>query len=140
MSEATQALAESKRYLRTVEGLNLALVLSIAVLCWIAGGSERFMWGVLVGGGLSAFNFAAMVWLGRRIVTVQLNSRGLYVLLLVAKLGLLGAAIWAALTWLPVSIFGFLTGVSVIMPAMMLARLRSPGLSELHNSRLGQEG
>jgi hypothetical protein len=126
MTAATGALSQGERLARTLEGVNLALVGVALVVSHLFAGFGPFLYGVLAGGLLGAFNLRGMVWLTRRLIAAEAGSRSRYAVLFAAKLALLGSVVWVVLSRLPVDSVGFLVGFSTVLPAALwIAFLRS---------------
>lgn len=90
-----------------------------------ASGIGPLLYGVAVGGGLAVANFAAMRWLGRRLVAAEPKTQAAYGLLFAFKLAVMLAIAGMALAWLPISTVGFAIGVSVILPAILGAQIKN---------------
>ncbi|MCB9788437.1 MAG: ATP synthase subunit I [Deltaproteobacteria bacterium] len=102
-----------------------ALVLVAAVLCHLLGAEPPMVAGVAVGGVVGVVNFFAMAWLGGRLIRARGQSRGVYAVIFLTKMTLVLGVIWLLLTLLPLSPLGFLLGVGLFFPAVMLMLLWS---------------
>lgn len=123
---------EGERFVFQLEVTNLVLVLVGAAACHLAFGPGPRLWGELVGGLINILNLRAMVFLGRRIMATGASHAGAapgeasrgklkYVILFALKLGVLCAAVWLALAYLPIESIGFLIGFSTLLPAALIA-------------------
>jgi hypothetical protein len=105
--------------------IECALVLIAGALTHLLGGETPMVLGVAVGGVLGVLNFLAMAWLGGRLVRAHGQTRGVYATIFLAKMTLVMGTIWLLLTLLPLSPLGFLLGVGLFFPAVMLMLLWS---------------
>ncbi|MEZ4266157.1 MAG: ATP synthase subunit I [Myxococcota bacterium] len=105
--------------------IETALVLIAVALTHLLGGEAPTVAGVAVGGVLGVLNFLAMAWLGGRLMRAHGQTRGVYAVIFLAKMTLVMGTIWLLLTLLPLSPFGFLLGIGLFFPAVMLMLLWS---------------
>lgn len=109
----------NRQFLDHVLHLNVVLVALSVVVTHLAFGVGEGLWGVLSGGLVGIANYAAMCWLGRRILDAPRRPRAFYAALFVGKLTVLFGVIAAILTYLPVDAIGFLVGVSLLLPSIL---------------------
>ncbi|MGM0576547.1 MAG: ATP synthase subunit I [Myxococcota bacterium] len=109
-----------ERFLSGVLRLLVVLVPVSGAATHLLAGPGELLWGVLAGGALGLLNFAALVWLGRRILRAETRSRTFYGVLFFVKLTLLVAAVFLLLRYLPLAPLGFLIGISLLVPAVIL--------------------
>ena len=103
-----------------------AFTLLAGVITHLTMGLGPFLWGVLVAGGLQLANLYALTWLGTRLARTEPRGAALYAVLFMMKIGaLVGFAVWA-LKALPLDPFGFMVGVSLLIPAALLASVLQP--------------
>lgn len=108
------------RFLSGVLRTLVVLTLVAGATTHLLAGAGGLLWGVLLGGGLGIANFAALCWLGRRILRAESRSRGFYGVLFFFKLTLLVVVAFAMLRYLPMDPLGFLIGISLLIPAVLL--------------------
>lgn len=116
-----------------VERLGAGLVTACA-LALVAVGSPQLSLGVAVGGLLSVVNFYALRLLLCGILTSSHPRRqAMLSLVLMAKFGAMGAAVFVAVNLLTVDVTGLLLGVSLIVVSILAegfrVALRGAGLS-----------
>jgi hypothetical protein len=105
--------------------IEVGLALVATALTHLLGGELATVLGVAVGGVLGVLNFLAMAWLGGRLVRARGQSRGVYAVIFLAKMTLVMGVIWLVLKLLPLSPLGFLLGVGLFFPAVLLMLLWS---------------
>lgn len=109
--------------LRGTMRLHVGLALAACATTHLVAGPGPVLWGVVAGAALGVANFAALVALGRRLTGAATRSRPFYAVLFALKLGVLLAAVALVLLRLPTSPVGFLLGISVLVPAVLLMQL-----------------
>jgi len=103
-----------------------AFTLLAGVITHLTMGLGPFLWGVLVAGGLQLANLFALTWLGTRLARAEPRGAAFCALLFMMKIGaLIGFAVWALKT-LPLDPFGFMVGVSLLIPAALVASALKP--------------
>jgi hypothetical protein len=103
-----------------------AFTLLAGVITHLTLGLGPFLWGVLVAGALQIANLYALTWLGTRLARAEPRGAAFCALLFMMKIGaLVGFAIWA-LSALPLDPFGFMVGVSLLIPAALFASVLQP--------------
>ena len=110
--------ADTLRFLARIERLNLVLGAIAVIIAIAALGWTEMSAGVLTGVLIAAANFRAIVWLAGKIVSGPKRSQRTYAVLAGCKFALLLGVVWAVLALLPVSPFGFVIGVSTLLPAI----------------------
>ena len=71
-------------------------------------------------------NLAALIWLGSRLARAETRGVVFYMVLFVFKIGLLIAATIYLLKVFPVDVIGFMVGITLLMPASLVASAIQP--------------
>ncbi len=114
----------------TVLKLIVGFTLAAAVLTHLVVGAGPFLWGVLSGGFLQVANLYALIWLGGRLTRAENRGMVFYTVLFVFKIALLIAAAIYMLKSLPVDVVGFMVGITMLMPASLVANAIQPASDE----------
>ncbi len=117
---------ETQRFLTRIERANLVLGALTIIVAMAVTGWTPMSAGILTGVLVAAGNWRAIVWLGGKLVSGPKRSRRHYAVLAGCKFTLLLAVIWIVLAVLPVSLLGFLLGVSTLLPAIFGCSLLTP--------------
>ena len=135
--------SEIPSFLRNVDRVLIALVLLASGLSAALFGMEETTWGVVTGGLIGIGNFAALKWLGSKVVSGQQHSRTFYATLFMGKITALMGVIALCLLLLPIEPLGFLLGISTLFPAIMITffwRSLTPASPASHPATTGLEG
>ena len=117
--------------LGTVLKLIVGFTLAAAVLTHLVAGFGPFLWGVLAGGFLQVANLGALIWLGGRLTRAETRGVAFYTVLFVFKIALLMAAAIYLLKLFPVDVIGFMVGITLLMPASLVASAIQPASEEI---------
>lgn len=98
------------------------VALAVAIVTWLVAGPHRGT-AALVGGGLSALNWLALSWLVGRATTGSTQARGIFMLLVVAKMGLTMAAVALLIRFSGLDALGLLIGLGVMFIGPLLGAL-----------------
>ena len=110
----------------TVIKLIVGFTLAAAVLTHLVVGAGPFLWGVLSGGFLQVANLYALIWLGGRLTRAENRGMVFYTVLFVFKIALLITFAIYMLKSLPVDVVGFMVGITLLMPASLVASAIQP--------------
>ena len=110
--------ADTKRFLLRVEMTNLLLGVVVIVVALAWAGWNAMSAGVVTGAVVAAVNWRAVVWLAAKLMAGGTRPQKVYAMIAGSKLVLLSLTVWLALALLPISPFGFLLGVSTLIPAI----------------------
>jgi phosphatidylglycerophosphate synthase len=135
--------SEIPAFLRAVDRVLLIMVSAAAVTSFALVGLGPTTWGVVVGGSLGILNFAALKWLGAKLMGANARSRTYYASLFMGKLTALMGVIALCLALLPITPLGFLVGISLLFPAIMVAffwRTLSPSVTSVGDLTTGTQG
>ncbi|MDP6944717.1 MAG: hypothetical protein QF464_11250 [Myxococcota bacterium] len=110
--------------------LIVGFTLFAAVLTHLIAGTGPFLWGVLAGGFLQVANLGALIWLGTRLTRAENRGVAFYVVLFVFKIALLIAVAIYLLKMFPIDAIGFMVGITLLMPASLVASAIQPASDE----------
>ena len=110
--------AETKQFLTRVEMTNLLLGIVVVVVAMAWVGWNRMSAGVLAGSLVAIVNWHAVVWLAGKLISGGTRPQKAYAMIAGSKFVLLSLMVWLVLALLPISPFGFLLGVSTLLPAI----------------------
>ena len=123
-------MSTARPFGRTLMGTVLKLIVGFtlvaAVLTHLVAGTGPFLWGVLAGGFLQVANLGALIWLGARLTRAEARGVAFYSALFVCKMALLIAAAIYLLKMFPVDVVGFMVGITLLMPASLVASAIQP--------------
>lgn len=121
----TQAVRHSSLAVERIERLG-ALLVALATLGSLLLGDWRVVLGVGLGGGLAVLNFAALRRIMQGIFASDNPRRQIVMtLLLLGKLALLAAVIYAIVRYVPVNAVALLGGISVVVLAIFVEGFRT---------------
>ena len=135
--------SEIPTFLRTVDRVLVGLVLLASAASAALLGVNETTWGVVVGGLIGIGNFAALKWLGAKVIGGEQHSRTFYASLFMGKLTALMGVIALCLLVLPIEALGFLIGISTLFPAIMITffwRSLNSARTASHPAATGSEG
>jgi len=130
--------SEAARFIRGFEITNLMVGIIAVTITSLVAGPGPLQLGVLVGAVISVLNLRAMVWLGGKVIAAGRHSRTRYAVIFGLKLAVLVAAVWAAMSLLPVEPLGMMIGFSTILPAILLMTVKK-SLEPVEAARKGDQ-
>ena len=98
--------------------------LAVGALVWAVAGADRGV-AALVGGALASLNWLALRWLVQRATQGSMQSRGLFMILAVAKMGALIAIVALLIRAAGLDALGLLAGLSVLFIGPVLGAVIS---------------
>lgn len=117
--------AQITRFLRTVERTNLLVGALLLLGSGLVLGFGHALWSMAMGVVLSVINFRVIAWIGRRIAASTPRSRSLFVLLFLAKFGVLIAVTYALVVRVRVDVIPFVVGISTLFVVLFVESYRT---------------
>ena len=119
----TEPIEEKKEsYFSMIERVGL-IILGIGIILGFIFASVNFTVGIAAGGLLAALNFKALVWLAKKLKSAE-GRKELYLGLILFKFGILIAAIYLVMKYIPMDYLGFIIGLSVIFVVIVIDSYR----------------
>lgn len=139
--QATEIVGpDSRAFIRGVERGTVLLTIAGLAVVHLAYGFGPMFYGVITGCVLGLINWRVMAWLAEKTAQGSQKSRLGHGLLASVKMALLLGAIWASLSFLPISPLGFLIGISnVMLSSVFVGLTQQRGNSNNDTSRRTEE-
>lgn len=108
--------------LGVIEATNAILILLAALSCWLVWGQDRGV-GVLIGGALSAGSFRVVVVVMKRILVPKRSGWWPVGVFWLKYMAMIAAVAWLMLK-VKLDVIGFLVGVTLIVPSILMEAVR----------------